>query len=35
MLMVDAALREINQPDNVWYARCPAPTPLSIAAQLG
>ncbi|WP_320198912.1 ABC transporter substrate-binding protein [Agrobacterium sp. rho-13.3] len=33
--MADAALREINQPDNVWYARCPAPTPLSIAAQLG
>lgn len=22
-------------PESVWYARCPAPTPLSIAAQLG
>ena len=33
--MADAALREITQPENVWYARCPAPTPLSIAAQLG
>lgn len=33
--MADAALRKVTQPDTVWYARCPAPTPLSIAAQLG
>ncbi|WP_320194457.1 ABC transporter substrate-binding protein [Agrobacterium rosae] len=33
--MADAALRKVTQPQSVWYARCPAPTPLSIAAQLG
>lgn len=33
--MTDAALRRRTQPEAVWYTRCPAPTPLSIAAQLG
>ncbi|MCX8999672.1 ABC transporter substrate-binding protein [Rhizobiaceae bacterium BDR2-2] len=33
--MTDAALRNRTKPDAVWYTRCPAPTPLSIAAQLG
>ncbi|NSZ08053.1 ABC transporter substrate-binding protein [Agrobacterium tumefaciens] len=33
--MADAALRQITHPETVWYTRCPAPTPLSIAAQLG
>lgn len=33
--MADVALRAVTQPESVWYARCPAPTPLSIAAQLG
>ncbi|CVI60186.1 ABC transporter substrate-binding protein [Agrobacterium leguminum] len=33
--MADAALRQITQPVTVWYTRCPAPTPLSIAAQMG
>lgn len=33
--MADAALRQINQPEKLWYTRCPAPTPLSLAVQLG
>lgn len=33
--MTDAAFRRRTQPEAVWYTRCPAPTPLSIAAQLG
>lgn len=33
--MANAALRQGTQPVTVWYTRCPAPTPLSIATQLG
>ncbi|MFK0386178.1 ABC transporter substrate-binding protein [Agrobacterium sp. NPDC090273] len=33
--MVEAALRKTLQPETIWYTRCPAPTPLSIAVQLG
>ncbi|MBM7325102.1 ABC transporter substrate-binding protein, partial [Agrobacterium sp. S2] len=33
--MAYAALRQGTQPVTVWYTRCPAPTPLSIATQLG
>ncbi|MDR6100245.1 ABC-type nitrate/sulfonate/bicarbonate transport system substrate-binding protein [Agrobacterium larrymoorei] len=33
--MANAALRQINKPERLWYTRCPAPTPLSIAVQLG
>ncbi|MFF2321725.1 ABC transporter substrate-binding protein [Agrobacterium sp. NPDC058088] len=33
--MADAALRQVTQPVTLWYTRCPAPTPLSIAVQLG
>ncbi|TRL36448.1 ABC transporter substrate-binding protein [Rhizobium straminoryzae] len=33
--MPQAASRLSVSPDSVWYTRCPAPTPLSIAAQLG
>lgn len=33
--MAEATRREAFQPENVWYTRCPAPTPLSIAYQLG
>lgn len=33
--MADAALRQATQPVTLWYTRCPAPTPLSIAVQLG
>lgn len=33
--MADAALRQATHPETVWYTRCPAPTPLSIAVQLG